>query len=82
MKTLQGTITSLKNTNTATVLVENRWQHPLYKKYVKKSKNFACHYQDIKLSEGDVVIIEACRPVSKTKSYKVVKVISESGVQS
>lgn len=72
MKTLQGTVTSLKTAQTATVSVESRWQHPMYKKYVKRSKKYACHYVDIKLVEGDVVVIEECRPVSKTKHFKVV----------
>jgi small subunit ribosomal protein S17 len=72
MKTLNGTVTSLKNLNTARVLVETKWQHPLYKKFIKKSKNYACHYSDIKLELGDVVTIQECQPISKTKKFKVV----------
>jgi small subunit ribosomal protein S17 len=71
MKTLQGTVTSLKNLNTARVTVETKWQHPLYKKFIKKSKNYACDYSDLKLEIGDKVVIEACKPVSKTKFYRV-----------
>jgi len=72
MKTIQGTIVSLKNAQTASVLIERQWQHPVYKKYVKRSKKFACHFTDLKLAEGDTVIIAECRPVSKTKHYAVV----------
>ena len=72
MKTLQGVVTSLKNIATARVTVTTRWQHPLYKKYVKRSKNYACHYENIELAEGDVVTIQECRPISKTKRFKVV----------
>lgn len=72
MKTLQGKVTSLKNDKTAKVSVENLWTHPLYKKSVKRTKNYACHYEGIELREGDVVIIEATRPFSKTKRFRVV----------
>lgn len=72
MKTLQGTVTSLKNINTARVLVETKWQHPLYKKFIKRSKNYACHYTDMKLELGDVVEIAETTPISKTKKFKVV----------
>lgn len=77
MKTLQGTITSLKNKQTVTVLVTNRWQHPVYKKYVKRTKSYACHNQDLSLAEGDVVSIQECRPVSKTKHFKVVAKVTQ-----
>jgi len=75
MKTIKGTVTSLANAKTARVLVIRKWQHPLYKKYVKRSKNYACHVEDMKLNIGDSVIIEECKPVSKTKTFKVVKKI-------
>ncbi len=71
MKTLQGTVTSLKTTNTARVKVERSWQHPLYKKFVKRSKNYACHYEGITLAEGDKVTIVECRPLSRTKHFTV-----------
>lgn len=71
---MTGTITSLKNTQTATVLVERRWQHPLYKKYVKRTKKYACHYEaDMKLAEGDRVMISETTPISKTKRFKVIE---------
>lgn len=78
MKTLQGTITSLKTANTARVKVERSWQHPLYKKYVKRSKNYACHYENMELHEGDTVTIEECRPISKTKSFKITEKIDKT----
>jgi small subunit ribosomal protein S17 len=73
MKTLKGEITSLAREKTATVLVTRQWQHPLYKKYVNKSKKMACHYEDMDLEVGDKVEIQECRPLSKTKHFKVVK---------
>lgn len=72
MKTLTGTVVSLKNKNTAAVEVENRFQHPLYKKYLRRSKKYACQVDEgISLTLGQKVTIVSCRPVSKTKSFKV-----------
>lgn len=80
MKTLQGTITSLKGTNTARVRVERSWQHPLYKKYVTRSKNYAAHYEGFALEMGEEVQIQESRPVSKTKHFVVVSRVSAAGV--
>ena len=71
MKVMQGTVQSAKTQKTAIVTVMRRWQHPLYKKYVKRTKNYACHVDGIELKEGDTVTIEECRPMSKTKRFKV-----------
>lgn len=71
MKTIQGTVVSLKNAQTASVLVEWQWPHPIYKKFVKRSKKYACHYENLELAEGDIVTIAECRPVSKTKHFTV-----------
>jgi small subunit ribosomal protein S17 len=72
MKTLQGIVTSTKQEQTVVVRVTRRWQHPLYKKYVKRSKKYACHCVDLELVEGDSVLIEETRPMSKTKHFRVV----------
>lgn len=78
MKTMQGIVVSLKTEQTAKVSVARMWTHPLYKKSVKRTKNYACHYVDIKLEVGDEVVIESCRPVSKTKRFKVVSKVGEA----
>ncbi len=78
MKTIQGIVTSLKTAKTATVVVNSRWQHPLYKKFVSRSKRYACHYEDMTLVEGDTVQIQECRPISKTKHFKVVSKVEAS----
>lgn len=75
MRTLQGIITSLKRTKTATVKVTRMWQHPMYLKSVKRSKNYSCHYEKIDLKEGDLVEIQESRPISKTKHFVVTKKI-------
>lgn len=80
MKQLIGTITSLKNTNTATVLVESQWQHPVYKKYVKRSKKFACDTANFDtLAEGMKVEIGESRPLSKTKHFVITNIIDQGG---
>jgi len=71
MKAIKGIVTSLKQDKTAKVTVVRLWQHPLYKKSVKRSKSYACHYENIDLQVGDEVLIESTRPISKTKRFKV-----------
>ena len=79
MKTLSGTIISLKTNRTARVLVTRKWQHPLYKKYVKRTKKYLCDYDKdkIKLENGMNVEIAECSPISKRKHFKVVKVVKK-----
>lgn len=77
MKTLQGVVTSLKAQKTATVTVTREWQHPLYKKYVKRSKKFATHYEDMDLEVGQTVTIQEVRPMSKTKRFKVTQIVND-----
>jgi len=75
MKTLQGTITSLKNTKTAIVTVSSRKLHPLYKKYMKSTKKYACHYEGMTLELGQEVQINESKPISKTKKFVIAKVV-------
>ncbi len=77
MKTIQGIVESVKTAQTAQVSVARMWQHPMYLKSVKRTKNFACHYADVTLEVGDVVEIMPCRPISKTKSFIVVKKVGK-----
>ncbi len=69
---LQGTVTSDKNDQTVTVLVERRFIHPLLKKTVRKSKKYRAHDPANQFKTGDVVRIQECAPVSKTKRWEVV----------
>ena len=72
MKKLTGRVVSLKNKQTAVVEVENHFQHPLYKKYLTRTKKYACQVDDgASLSLGQVVTIVSCRPISKTKRFKI-----------
>jgi len=68
---MQGVVVSDKQDKTVTVLVERRVMHPLYKKYVKKSKKYAAHDEANTCKEGDQVSIQECRPLSKNKRWEV-----------
>ncbi|MDE3081545.1 MAG: 30S ribosomal protein S17 [Paracoccaceae bacterium] len=69
---LQGTVTSDKNDQTITVLVERRFKHPLLHKTVRKSKKYRAHDAMNQFKIGDTVRIEECAPISKTKRWRVV----------
>jgi small subunit ribosomal protein S17 len=69
---LQGVVTSDKNEQTVTVLVERRFKHPLLQKTVRKSKKYRAHDAENKFKVGDVVRIEECAPISKSKRWTVV----------
>lgn len=72
MKAIQGTVIALKTDKTAKVSVARLWQHPVYKKSVKRTKNYACHVEGIDLQVGDDVLIQETTPISKTKKFRVV----------
>lgn len=69
---LQGTVTSDKNEQTITVLVERRFKHPLLHKTVRQSKKYRAHDETNQFKVGDKVRIEECAPISKTKRWTVV----------
>jgi len=69
---LQGVVVSDKGDKTVVVKVERRLMHPLYKKFISKSKKFAAHDAENRFKIGDRVRIEECPPISKSKSYTVI----------
>ncbi|MEL6735382.1 MAG: 30S ribosomal protein S17 [Pseudomonadota bacterium] len=70
---LQGTVVSDKNDKTVVVKVERRFTHPLFKKTVRRSKNYKAHDETNAKKVGDMVSIEESRPISKDKSWIVVE---------
>ena len=68
---LSGTVTSDKNDQTITVLVERRFTHPMMKKTVRKSKKYRAHDAENRFKVGDSVRIVECAPISKTKRWTV-----------
>ena len=69
---LQGVVVSDKQDKTVVVSVERQVMHPVYKKFVKKSKKFSAHDENNQYKVGDRVSIEECRPISKNKSWTVI----------
>ena len=69
---LTGKVTSNKADKTITVMVERKIMHPMYKKFVIKSKKFAAHDSENKYKVGDVVNIKECVPISKSKRFEVI----------
>jgi small subunit ribosomal protein S17 len=72
-RVLTGRVISDKMDKTVTVLVERRVMHPIYKKFIRRSKMYAAHDEANLCKEGDVVRIEECRPISKRKSWQVIE---------
>ena len=77
-RVLEGKVVSDKGNKTVIVLVERRVMHPVYKKYVQKSKKYAAHDETNACKVGDMVQIEESRPISKTKCWRVVSPAAEA----
>ncbi len=75
---LVGTIVSDKTDKTVTVLVERKVKHPLYGKIIRRSKKYHAHDEDNTFATGERVRIEETRPISKTKSWKVLDRVQAS----
>ena len=71
-RVMQGVVVSDKMDKTITVKVERRIMHPLYKKFIRRSKKYAAHDEANAFKVGDRVKIEECRPISKRKTWQVV----------
>ena len=78
IKTMSGIVVSDKMDKTVVVLVEDKIMHPLYKKYVKKSKRYKAHDEKNECKMGDFVKIESSRPISKQKRWKLVEIITRA----
>ena len=74
-RTLQGRVVSDKMDKGITVVIERRVKHPLYGKYVSKSTKLHAHDENNECQTGDLVVVEQCRPVSKTKKWRFIKLI-------
>ena len=75
---LQGVVVSDKTDKTVVVKVERRFTHPVLKKTVRRTKNYQAHDETNQYKVGDVVSIEECKPISKTKSWVVLSSVSAS----
>ena len=80
-RVLQGRVISDKMQKTITVLIEKRIQHPLYGKFVTKSKKYHAHDETNQCRAGDMVEISESRPLSKTKAWVLARVLSTAVVE-
>ena len=82
-RAVRGSVISARMEKGVTVLVVRQFKHPLYKKYIRRSTRLHAHDESNDCKEGDTVLIEECRPLSKTKSWRVVRVLerTESGTE-
>lgn len=78
-KTKKGKVVSAAMDKTITVAVDTQKQHPRYKKYLKQRSKFYAHDEDEEAREGDRVLIEETRPISKKKRWKLKRVLERSG---
>ena len=77
-RSMQGRVVSDKMDKGITVMVERRVKHPLYGKFVRKSTKVHAHDENNECQIGDVVVVEQCRPLSKTKTWRFVKLIERA----
>jgi small subunit ribosomal protein S17 len=77
-RTLTGLVTSNAMDKSITVMIERRFKHPVYGKYINRSTKLHVHDENNECGSGDVVMIEQCRPMSKTKSWKLVQIIEKA----
>jgi small subunit ribosomal protein S17 len=74
-RTLQGRVVSDKMDKSVTVSIERFVKHPVYGKFVRKSTKLHAHDENNECQVGDIVVVEQCRPLSKTKSWRFVKLV-------
>lgn len=73
-----GTVVSNKMDKTVVLLTHRMTKHPLYKKYIKKRVRFKAHDQNNSCQVGDTVLVQEARPLSKDKTWKVVKILEKA----
>lgn len=77
-RTLVGRVVSDKMDKTVTVLIERRVKHPMYDKIIVRSRKYHAHNENNEARSGDLVQIEECRPLSKTKAWVVSKLLEKA----
>ena len=77
-RTITGRVISNKMDKTVAVTVERKVKHPMYGKYMRRTSKYMVHDEDNTCNEGDLVVIAECRPVSKSKSWRLVEVVERA----
>ncbi|MFC5569933.1 30S ribosomal protein S17 [Lysobacter yangpyeongensis] len=78
LRTVEGRVVSNKMDKTVTVLVERQVKHALYGKYIRRSTKLHAHDADNACNEGDIVRVAECAPLSKTKNWRVVTIVTRA----
>ena len=78
LRTVEGRVVSNKMDKTVTILVERQVKHALYGKYIRRSTKLHAHDEENACNEGDVVRVAECRPLSKSKNWRVVEVVTRA----
>jgi small subunit ribosomal protein S17 len=78
LRTVQGRVTSNKMDKTVTIIIERLVKHALYGKYIRRSTKLHAHDADNACKEGDIVRVVECRPLSKTKNWRVVEIVARA----
>ena len=78
-RAVRGSVIRARSDKSITVLVVRQFRHPLYKKYIRRSTRIHAHDESNDCKEGDTVLIEECRPLSKTKTWRVIRVLERLG---
>ncbi len=78
VRSIEGRVVSNKMQNTVTVLLERQVQHPLYGKIIRRSTKVHAHDEKSECQEGDVVRITECAPMSKTKNWRVIEIVTRA----
>jgi small subunit ribosomal protein S17 len=77
-RTLTGTVVSTKMDRSISVSIDRLERHPVYEKYVRRSTKLLAHDENNDCNEGDIVIIESTRPISKRKSWRLQKIVTRA----
>lgn len=77
-RSVTGRVVSNKMDKSVSVMVERQVKHPLYKKYIRLSTKLLAHDEQNECGEGDTVLIEECRPLSRNKSWRLLKVVQKA----
>ena len=78
LRTVEGRVVSNKMDKTVTILVERQVKHALYGKYIRRSSKLHAHDEENSCNEGDIVRVAECRPLSKSKNWRVVEVVTRA----
>ncbi len=77
-RTLTGTVVSTKMDRSISVSIERLVRHPVYDKYIRRSTKLLAHDENNECNEGDIVVFESSRPISKSKCWRLQKIVTRA----